>query len=434
MIAAEEYRRRRRELLCMAGEGAAILLAAAPVRLRNADVAFPYRQDSDFLYLTGFPEPEAVLVLLPGRVHGEVVLFCRERDPDYERWHGPLVGTEGAVREYGMDDAFPLEDIDEILPGMLEERARVICHFGRDGGFDARLLGWMRRLRELRGGVVPKTFAALGPLINELRLYKSRAEMKLLREAARVTVAAHRAALRAVRPGRREYEVEAECLYALCRLGAVPAFPPIVAAGAHACVLHHHADATPLREGTLLLLDAGAEVGGYACDLSRSYPVGGRYAGAQRALYEVVLAAQHAALAEVRPGRPFDAAYHAARRVLAEGLCALGLWRGGAEAALAGDALRRFVPGKTGHWLGLDVHDVGDYQLGGLSRLLEPGMVLTVEPGVYVPVEDTTVDACWRGIGIRIEDTVAVTADGHEVLTAALPKAPTEVEALLASS
>ncbi|TAL75925.1 MAG: M24 family metallopeptidase [Rhodanobacter sp.] len=432
-MAREEFAARRRQLMRMAGEEAVLLVAAAPERLRNADAAWPYRQDSDFQYLTGFPEPGAVLALLPGRAHGEVVLFCREDDPARARWQGHAVGTERAVADYRMDDAFPIDDIDDILPGMIEGRARVYCHFGRESAFDAQLMGWMRRLRQLRGGgVVPKEFVALGHLLHDLRLYKSAAELQLMRAAADVIAEAHVAAWRVALPGRREYEVEAELLHALRRRGAVPSFTPIVAAGANACVMHYQHPRGTLAAGNLLLIDAGAELDCYASDVSRTVPVSGRYSHEQRALYDVVLTAQQAAIAEVRPGRAFDAAHRTAVRVIAQGLCALGLLPGDADAAIADGGYQRFFPGKTGHWLGLDVHDVGDYRIDGASRVLEPGMVVTVEPGIYVPPDEPGVDARWRGIGIRIEDDVAVTRGAPEVLSAAVPKDAAEIEVLLA--
>lgn len=429
-----EFAGRRRQLMDMAGDDAVLLLAAAPERMRNADAAWPYRQDSDFHYLAGWPEPAAVLALLPGRQHGEAVMFCRERDPEHERWHGPSVGTERAVSDFGMDDAFPIEDIDDILPGMIEGRARVYCHFGREPEFDAQLLGWMRRLRQLRGGgVVPKEFVALGHLLHDLRLYKSRAELRLMRASAAIAVEAHRAAWQLATVGRREYEIEAELMRVMRGHGVVSAFAPTVASGANACVMHYQSNRAALRDGDLLLIDAGAEMDCYASDISRTFPVNGRYSPEQRALYEVVLAAQLAAIDEVQPGRPFNAAHAAAVRVLSEGLCELGLLKGDADAAVAAGSYKRFFPAKTGHWLGLDVHDVGDYRVDGESRLLEPDMVLTVEPGLYVAADDRTVAERWRGIGIRIEDDVAVTRDGHEVLTAALPKEADAIEALLAA-
>ncbi|MGH8183934.1 MAG: aminopeptidase P N-terminal domain-containing protein [Rhodanobacteraceae bacterium] len=434
MIAATEFARRRRELMRMARPDAALVVAAAPRRMRNADAAWPYRQDSDFHYLTGFPEPDAVLALLPGRGRGEVVLFCRERDPERERIDGARVGPEAAVARYGMDDAFPVEDIDDILPGMLEGRARLYCHFGRENEFDAQLLRWLRRLRAARGGgVVPREFVALGHLLHELRLYKSPAEIALMRRAAKIAADAQRAALRAARPGAAEYEVEAALLHAMRAHGAVPSYPPTVAGGANACVLHYTDNRGRLQRGELLLIDAGAETECYASDITRTWPVGGMFSREQRALYEVVLEAQCAAIDEVQAGHAFTAAHDAATHVIAKGLCALKLLPGGARAALKSGACQRFFPHKTGHWIGLDVHDVGDYRVDDEPRLLEPGMVVTVEPGIYIPPDDTSVPSKWRGIGIRIEDDVAVDMRGNEVLTAGLPKGVGEVEAMAAA-
>jgi Xaa-Pro aminopeptidase len=431
MISSSEFARRRRELMRMAGESAAIIVAAAPERLRNADSAWPYRQDSDFHYLSGFPEPDAVLALLPGRRSGETVLFCRERDSEAERLHGPRIGPEGAVERFGMQDAFPYEDMDDILPGMLEGRERLYCHFGSEPEFDARLLRWMRRLRSARGGgVVPKEFTALGHLLHDLRLYKSPAELKLMRQAATIAADAQRAAMQAALPGRGEYEVEAALLHAMRARGAVPSYPPIVAGGANACVMHYQDNRAKLQRGELLLVDAGAEVECYASDITRTWPVGAKFSREQRALYEIVLEAQQAAIDEVRVGRAYDAAHEAATLIISEGLCALKLLRGSARAALQSGAYKRFFPHKTGHWIGLDVHDVGDYQVDGEARLLETGMVLTVEPGIYVAPDDSSVPERWRGIGIRIEDDVAVGASGPDVLTAAVPKQPAELEAL----
>lgn len=431
-IALTEFARRRRQLMRMAEPDAALLVAAAPERMRNADAPWPYRQDSDFHYLTGFPEPDALLALLPGREHGETILFCRERDAAAERLHGRRIGTEAAVAEHGVDDAFPIDDVDDILPGMLEGRSRVYCHFGRDVEFDGHLLSWMRRLRALRGGgVVPKEFVALGHLLHDLRLYKSRAERKLMREAAEVAIQAHLRAMQVARPGAAEYEVEAELVRVMRGRGAVPSFPPTVAAGANACIGHYQANRARLVDGDLLLIDAGAEVGCYASDMARTFPVNGRFSREQRALYDVVWTAQQAAIDVVRPEQAFDAAHREAVRVITEGLCELKLIKGSVDAAIESGAYRPFFPYKTGHWLGLDVHDVGDYRVDEQSRLLETGMVLTVEPGIYIPPDMTEVPSRWRGIGIRIEDDVAVTRDGHDVLTAAMPSEAGAIESLL---
>jgi Xaa-Pro aminopeptidase len=431
MIAPAEFARRRTELMRMAGEDAALVVAAAPRRMRNADAAWPYRQDSDFHYLTGFPEPDAVLALLPGRRNGEAVLFCRERDAVRERIEGSRLGPENAVAQYGVADAFPVEDIDDILPGMLEGRTRLYCHFGRENEFDAQLLRWMRRLRSSRGGgVVPREFVALGHLLHELRLYKSPAELALMRRAAKIAAAAQRAALRAARPGAAEYEVEAALLHAMRAQGAVPSYPPTVASGRNACVMHYTANCGRLGRGDLLLIDAGAEVECYASDITRTWPVGGAFSRAQRALYGIVADAQQAAIDEVRAGSPFTAAHEAATRVIVKGLCALKLLRGGARAALKSGDYKRFFPHKTGHWIGLDVHDVGDYRIDDEPRVLEAGMVVTVEPGIYIAPDDVTVAPEWRGLGIRIEDDIVVGAQANEVLTAALPKNIDDVQAL----
>jgi Xaa-Pro aminopeptidase len=430
MITQAEFAQRRRTLMHLAGESAAIIVAAAPERMRNADSAWPYRQDSDFHYLTGFPEPDAVLALLPSR-RNDTILFCRERDPQSERLHGARIGPEGAVKRYGMQDAFPVEDIDDILPGMLEGRERLYCHFGAEAEFDVRLLRWMRRLRSARGGgVVPREFTSLGHLLHDLRLYKSPAELKLMRRAADIAADAQLAAIAAARPGRGEYEVEAALLHAMRARGAVASYPPIVAGGPNACVMHYQHNRARLQRGELLLVDAGAEVECYASDITRTWPVGGKFSREQRALYEIVLEAQDAAIDAVRVGAPWDAAHHAATLVITEGLCALKLLRGSASTALRSGAYKRFFPHKTGHWIGLDVHDVGDYQVEGEPRLLEPGMALTVEPGIYIAPDDTSVPPRWRGIGVRIEDDVVVGARSAEVLTAKVPKAAKELEAL----
>lgn len=433
-ITRAEYQRRRRALLRLAQEDAILILPAAPERIRSHDTHHPYRQDSDFWYLTGFPEPEAVLVLVPGRAHGETLLFCRERHPERERWDGPRAGPEGAVAEYGIDDAYPIDDIDEILPGLLEGRSRVYYHFGRDPGFDLKLIGWVNRVRARvrQGAQPPHEFLELGHLLHELRLFKSPAELRQMRHAAQVAAEAQRAAMRATRPGGYEYEVEAALWATWRRYDCVPAYNPIVGAGANACVLHYVANNAPLREGELLLCDAGAEYRGYASDITRTWPVGGRYSKEQRALYELVLAAQAAAIAEARPGRPYEAGHRAAVRVLTEGLLSLGLLKGSLKKALEGEAYKAFYMHKTGHWIGLDVHDVGDYKVAGESRLLEPGMVFTVEPGLYI-APDADVPAKWRGIGIRIEDEVLVTEGGPEILTAAVPKQAEAIEDWMAA-
>ena len=435
-IPAANYARRRKQLMRMAGNDAILVLPAAAERIRSRDTHYPYRQDSDLWYLTGFPEPEAVLVLVPGRAHGETVLFCRERDPDREGWDGPRFGPEGAVEAFGLDDAYPISDLDDILPGLLEGRSRVYYHFGRDAEFDLKLIGWVNRVRAMMkmGDRPPHEFLELGHLLDEMRLFKDRDELKLMQRAADISVLAHEAAMRAVRPGVHEYMLQAELERQFRLHDAQPAYGSIVGAGGNACVLHYHANNAPVRDGDLVLIDAGAEYRGYAADITRTFPASGRFTAPQRALHDLVVQAQAAAMVHARPGTPYEAGHNAAVETLTEGLLRLGLLKGKLEKNIAEGHYRRYYRHKTGHWLGLDVHDVGEYRFDGESRLLEPGMVFTIEPGLYVPVDDTTVDAKWRGIGIRIEDDVLVTRDGHKVLTDRLVRESGDIEAFMADA
>lgn len=433
-IDGKEFARRRRQLMRMAGDDAILVIPAAPERIRSRDTHYPYRQDSDFWYLSGFPEPEAVLVLVPGRVHGEAILFCRERDPEREGWDGPRSGPDGAVDRFGLDDAYPIDDLDEILPGLLEGRSRVYYHFGRDTEFDLKLIGWLNRVRaQVRSGAQPPhEFLELGHLLDELRLFKSPAELKLMQRAADISIAAHQAAMRAARPGIREYELQAEIERVFRMNDAVPAYGSIVGAGANGCVLHYVANDAQSQDGDLVLVDAGAEYRNYASDITRTFPVNGRFSKEQRALHDLVGAAHAAALAQARPGVPYEAGHAAAVEVLTDGLLRLGLLKGALRKNVEGGAYKRFYRHKTGHWIGLDVHDVGDYRIEGDSRLLEPGMVFTIEPGLYIAPGDTSVAAKWRGIGIRTEDDVLVTKDGARMITAKLARSADEIEAFMA--
>lgn len=433
-ISLSSYAKRRKQLMRIAGDDAILVLPAAPERIRSRDTHYPYRQDSDFWYLTGFAEPEAVLVLVPGRKHGENLLFCRERDLDREGWDGPRFGPEGAVEKLGLDDAYPIDDLDEILPGLLEGRTRVYYHFGRDTEFDLKLIGWLNRVRAQarQGAQSPHEFLELGHLLDELRLFKSKDEIKLMQRAADISVEAHRAAMRASRAGVREYELQAEIERVFRSHDAEPAYGSIVGAGANACVLHYRANKAQAKDGELVLIDAGAEYRGYAADITRTFPVNGRFSKEQRALHDLVGAAQQAALAQALPGVPYEAGHLAAVETLTEGLLSLGLLKGKLEKNLAEGTYKRYYRHKTGHWLGLDVHDVGEYRLDGDSRLLEPGMAFTIEPGLYVPPDDKSVHAKWRGIGIRTEDDVVVTKDGHQVLTGKLERSADEIEAFMA--
>ena len=434
-IPARNYARRRKQLMRMAGDDAILILPSAKEVVRSRDTHYPYRQDSDFSYLTGFPEPEAVLVLVPGRAHGETLLFCRERDLEREGWDGPRFGPEGAVEAFGLDDAYPITDLDDILPGLLEGRSRVYYHFGRDQEFDLKLIGWLNRVRALvrQGAQPPHEFLELGHLLDEMRLFKDRDELRLMQRAADISVRAHEAAMRAARAGVHEFELQAQLERVFREHDAEPAYGSIVGAGANACILHYRANNARAADGDLVLVDAGAEYRGYAADITRTFPVNGRFTVEQRALHDLVLAAQQAALAQARPGVAYEEGHNAAVATLTEGLLRLGLLKGKLERNIADGHYRRFYRHKTGHWLGMDVHDVGEYRFDGQSRLLEPGMVFTIEPGVYVSPDDTGVDARWRGIGIRIEDDVRVTADGCEVLTGALARSADEIEAWMAA-
>ncbi len=432
----KEFARRRKRLMKEMGRGAIAILPTAPERTRNRDVEHPFRADSDFYYLSGFPEPEAVLVLVPGREHGETILFCRERDEKMETWHGRRAGLEGAVERYGVDDAFPITDIDEILPGLLENREKVFYTMGADADFDQRVTGWIKALRkQSRAGIhTPGEFVALDHHLHDMRLYKSAGEIKAMRRAAEISAAAHVRAMRYVKPGVHEYQVEAELLHEFMHSGArFPAYSSIVGGGANGCILHYTENSEVLVNGELLLIDAGCEYDYYAADITRTFPVGGVFSKPQRQLYELVLKSQYAAIKQVRPGNHWNQPHEAAVRVLTEGLVELGLLKGKVEKLIAEEAYRKFYMHRTGHWLGMDVHDVGDYKVGDEWRVLEPGMVMTIEPGLYVAPAKGVAKKWWN-IGIRIEDDVLVTKGGHEVLTDGVPKEPDQIEALMAGA
>lgn len=431
-----EYAKRRRQLMRMMGERSIAIVPAAHERLRNRDTHYPFRQDSDFFYLTGFGEPDAVAVLVPGRKPAEYILFCRERDPVMESWNGRRAGQEGAIRDYGADDAFPIGDLDDILPGLLENRERVHCVMGRDADFDQRLIHWVNGLRGHagRGISAPQEFVALDHLLHDMRLYKSKRELTQIRKAAQISVRAHRRAMRACRPGLNEYEIEAELLHEFRRHGAEPAYHSIVGGGENGCILHYTENDRVLRDGDLLLIDAGCEHQCYASDITRTFPVNGRFTPAQRAVYDVVLRAQRAAIAKARPGNHWNEVHDAAVKALTAGMVKLGLLRGPVSKLIKDGDYRRFYMHRTGHWLGLDVHDVGDYKVGDEWRVLEPGMVLTVEPGIYIPAGMPDVNKRFWSTGVRIEDDVLVTEDEPEVLTGGLLKDPDEIEAFMAQS
>jgi Xaa-Pro aminopeptidase len=425
-----EFARRRRQLMKMMGRGGIAILPAVPEKTRNSDVLYHYRPDSDFFYLTGFAEPEAVAVLIPGRTHAEYVLFVRDRDPARETWDGRRAGPEGATKEYGADDAFPIGDIDDILPGLMENCSRVYYTMGLHPDFDHRVIGWVNGLKsQARTGVQPpQEFVALDHLLHDMRLFKSRSEIDAMRQSARIAVAAHRRAMRFTRPGRKEYEVMAEMLHEFRRSNADISYHPIVGSGANTCILHYHENSNELKDGDLLLIDAGCEYELYASDITRTFPVNGRFTPEQRAIYDVVLDAQLAAIAKVKPGNHWNDPHDAAVRVITHGLAKLGILKGKVANLIRDGEYRRYFMHRTGHWLGMDVHDVGDYKIGDQWRVLEPGMAMTVEPGIYIGAGSKGVAKKWWNIGVRIEDDVAVTQDGHEVLTGALLKDADAIE------
>jgi len=412
-----------------AGAGV-LVLPTAPERVRNRDAHFPYRFDSHFHYLTGFPEPEAVLVLIADETP-RALLFCRERSEEREVWEGFRYGPELAREHFGFDEAHPIASLDAKLIELLGDRPALLYPVGADAHWDARAMTWLNAVRDkARAGIAaPERVQDARALIDEMRLRKDADELATMRRAATISASAHRRAMQATRPGRREYEIEAELLYEFRRQGSqFPAYTPIVAGGANACVLHYIFNDAPLVDGELLLIDAGCELDGYASDVTRTWPVNGRFSGPQRDVYEIVLAAQRAAMERIRPGGAWNDPHDAAVRVLARGMLDLKLLSGSLDEVLEKESYRRFYMHRTGHWLGYDVHDAGDYRREGKWRPLETGMVLTVEPGLYLRAADDVPEAL-RNIGIRIEDDVVVTTDGHDLLTQETPKSIADIEA-----
>ena len=433
-IEKAEYARRRRELMELMEPESIAILPASEVQIRNNGVERRYRQDSDFHYLTGFDESDSVFVLIPGREYGEAILFCRERVHDHERWHGSITGPERAAELYGIDDAFP---IDDILPGLIEGRSRLYYAMGTHPRFDARILSWVNSIAmdNREGTEPPGEFIQLGQYLHELRLHKSAKEIDVLRHAARISTAAHIQVMENLTPGMMEYEVEAELQYQFSKRGARhPAYPSIVGGGSNACVLHYIDNDKVLEDGDLVLIDAGGEYEYYASDVTRTLPVSGKFTDEQAALYEIVLAAQLAAIEQVVPGNHWNQPHEAAVMELTNGLKEVGLLEGDVEELLEIGAYNQFYMHRTGHWLGLDVHDVGEYKVGGQWRVFEQGMVTTVEPGLYIPEDAENVPEAYRGIGIRIEDNVAVTRNGHDVLTDDIPKTIAEIEQTMSSA
>ncbi len=434
-ISRQEFAKRRARLMRDMEDNSIAILPAATMKRRNRDVDYVFRQDSDFLYLTGFEEPEAVAVLIPGREHGEYILFCRERDPEKEIWDGYMAGPEGACKKFGADDAFPIACIDDILPGLIEGRDRVYYAMGGDVEFDRMVMDWVNSIRsKARSGAHPPgEFIALDLLIHEMRLYKSTAEIKVMQEAADIAADAHARAMKVCRPGMTEYQLEAEFIHEFTQRGArSPAYPSIVGSGKNSCILHYIENTATMKSGDLVLIDAGCELDYYASDITRTFPINGKFTEAQKAIYELVLKAQLAAIESVKPGNTWNQAHDTTVAVITAGLVELGILKGDVESLIAEETYKKFYMHRAGHWLGMDVHDVGDYKVSGQWRVLEPGMVLTVEPGIYIAPGTEGLAKKWQGIGVRIEDDVLVTKTGCRVLSAAAPKTVKEIEKAMA--
>ncbi|HUY27854.1 MAG TPA: aminopeptidase P N-terminal domain-containing protein [Candidatus Binataceae bacterium] len=432
----ETYRARRRRFMDALGADAAAILPAAPAAFRSGDVEFIYRQDNDFYYLTGFVEPEAAAIFAPGHPDGEFVMFVRPRDKERETWTGRRAGVEGAVIDYAADKAFTIDELEKVLPRYLEKSERLHFPMGRNPELEARVMKLAQHSSAMRPRLGSGPYAIFDPreILHEARVRKEPGELELMRRAIEISGAAHERAMRTARGGMREWQIEAEVDYAFRSRGAAgPSYPSIIASGPNAAILHHIQNRREMRTGELLLIDAGCEYDFYASDVTRTFPVGARFTALQKELYEIVLAAQAAAIEQVRPGARFEDPHDAALRVLADGMRTLGLVKGTTEDIIEQGSYRRYYMHRTSHWLGMDVHDVGLYRVGGESRRLEPAMVMTVEPGIYIDADDDSAPEAMRGVGIRIEDDVLVTATGHEVMTAAIPKQVSEIEALTAA-
>lgn len=411
------------------GSGTAIF-RSAPAAIAHNDVEYNYRQDSDFFYLTGFNETSAVAVLAPHHEEHKFVLFVRSKDPEKETWSGYRAGVEGAKELYGADEAFPINELEEKLPKYLEKADRIYYHFGRDRTFDQTVLNHWQQLMATypKRGTGPIAVEDSNIILHPMRLVKSETEIALMRQAADISVAAHNRAREFAKPGRYEYEIQAEIEHTFRLQGATPAYPSIVASGSNSCVLHYIENNRQMQENDLLLIDAGCACGYYNSDITRTFPVSGKFTSEQKIIYDLVLRSQLQAISQVYPGNPYSKIHETAVRVLVEGLMDLKLLVGDIEEIIKEEKYKPFYMHRTGHWLGLDVHDAGVYQYGENPQLLQPGQVLTVEPGIYIspqikPVEgQPEVPDRWRGIGIRIEDDVLVTVEGNQVLTAGVPK------------
>lgn len=413
--------------------GGVAIFPSLPTAIRNNDVEHEYRQDTDLYYLTGFEEPHAVAVLAPDNPEHRFVLFVQAKDREREVWTGWRAGEEGAKRDYGADAAFTMDKLDEELPKLVGKAEKIYYRFN-DPLFDERVVAYMRKSQRerQRNGVGPTSVVDPSEVLHEMRLVKTGDDLELLRRAVDISCEGHMAAIRALRPAMYEYEIEAVLRYVFRKNGSPrPGYPPIVASGPNATVLHYTTNDRRIEDGDLLLIDAGTEFGYYTGDITRTYPAGGSFTEAQAAVYQIVLDAQAAAIEAVRPGATFIEPHDRAVRVLTEGIVRLGLMEGDVEKLIEDGEYKKFYMHRTSHWLGMDVHDAGPYKVGDEWRKLGPGMVLTVEPGLYIAEDVEGVDPRYRGIGVRIEDDVLVTESGNEILSARVPKTIEEIEGLM---
>lgn len=435
MITNKEYSARRKELMSLMHSNSIAIISAAPEKVRSRDTHYPYKQNVNLSYLCGFPEPESVLVLIPGRAQGEMVLFCRDKDPLRETWDGYREGPEGAVSNFGADDAFPIADIDDILPNLIEGKDRLYYAIGKDPEFDRHLMDWVNHVRNQRGNgaLPPGEFVDLDHFINEMRLFKTAGELKIMRKAAEISVSAHSRAMKASKPGLFEYQLQAEIEHEFAVHGSAgAAYTSIVGGGKNGCILHYIENRDALKDGDLVLIDAGCEYQNYAADITRTFPVNGKFSDEQAAIYDIVLQAQTDAIAVIGPGIEYNKTNEATVLAITQGLVDLGILHGDVDELIASEAHREFYMHGAGHWLGMDVHDVGDYKIDGQWRVYEPGMVVTIEPGIYIAPGNPNVDKKWHGIAVRIEDDIVVTKDGNENITAGVPKKRDQIEALMA--
>jgi len=435
MISKKEYAARRKDLMSMMAGNSIAVIAAAPEKVRSKDTLYPYKQSTNFSYLSGFSELCAVMLLIPNRQQGECVLFCRDKDPLRETWDGLRLGPVEAKQALALDDAFPIDDIDDILPGLLEGKSHIYYSAGKDKAFDKQLIQWVDEVTLDRESDSEPCCEQvdLDHILAELRLIKSAAEIKLMRKAADISAEAHCRAIRFCQPGQYEYQLQAEIEHQFMTSGATgPAYTSIVGGGKNACILHYIENQSALKSGDLVLIDAGCEYQNYAADITRTFPINGKFSTAQAAIYDIVLAAQTAAINCISPGVTYDQANKATIEVITQGLVELGILKGDVDQLIAEGAYREFYMHSVSHWLGMDVHDVGDYKINNQWRVYEAGMLLTIEPGIYIAADNQNVDKKWRGIAVRIEDDILVTKAGREVLTDGVPKQRDQIESLMA--